>query len=83
MMTRVHTRQHERMSARQHSPQGGSRCVLCAGVNNQATAEIFTGQSDGDNVFVNVEAKKRPEDAPKVLNVNSGISRDHMPGYHW
>eukprot|EP00775_Hariotina_reticulata_P008464 gene8464-8648_t len=50
------------------------------GVDNQNTALTYKG---GDNVFLDIKARRSLDQAPNVLNFNVKLPRHHMPGIHW
>jgi hypothetical protein len=37
----------------------------------------------GDNIFVNLKARRSLDQAPNVLNHYDKVPRHHMPGMHW
>lgn len=50
------------------------------GVNDQSTGTTYT---TGDNSFVTIPARTKPEDTPKSLTYYTNVPKDHLPGMHW
>ena len=47
------------------------------GVPSQENAGEYVG---GDNIFVKIDGKDRPDDTPRVLTFFGELSEDHLPG---